>query len=352
MPLRSEEKLIVEAASAMGYLRTRAALTKALDPLKPGDFNVLVSRLSATLRKTVAPHESASVAAAMQAADVNWAVLSVEQTNAAVRAINLAITNTLPPTVIPTITSKFEVAGQKVTAETKKKTAAILNNTTTVKYDAQDKNIIKYVSKSQGNYITDEYGNRAGRASGIARRVVKEGMEEGLDRYAIGAALDDALTAMQLGRSEAYFDMIASVYMNRARTYAQLSAFDQADVEKYEFDAVLDEVTTLQCRFMHGRIFDVAPALAKHQEVGGGEEEPADALPWLNSGRTKDGEQVIFYKNAAGKRVQVASVVEDARGKSDETGSFTSKLSDKSLQNRGLTTPPLHANCRSTLIPV
>ncbi len=117
------------------------------------------------------------------------------------------------------------------------------------------------------------------------------------------------------------------------------------------FDAVLDESTSTTCRFMHGRVFRVARAMRRFDDVeqAGEPEHIKDLQPWVQVGADDKGNPILFYKHA-GRRHLVAHVDESAVGQADKVGSYSRALGAGQLEAAGLTTPPLHGRCRSTIV--
>lgn len=111
---------------------------------------------------------------------------------------------------------------------------------------------------------------------------------------------------------------------------------------------------TFQCRFLHGRTFSVAVSRQKMlaPEETGDPEEVTRATPWLGVEKDDAGTRHIYYNNPAGGRERVAAVAESAYGQKDNTGKFTTHLSNGELEARGVTCPPVHGNCRSTIVPL
>jgi hypothetical protein len=140
-------------------------------------------------------------------------------------------------------------------------------------------------------------------------------------------------------------------FANRGRTYTQLAAFDEADVERYRFEAVLDEVTSEVCRFMHGKVFSVERAMKRFREVERARdpERIQDLQPWVQVGADDDGNQVLFYERGDRRRV-VAQVDEPAVGERDEVGDYSRQMSPDQLEAAGVTVPPLHGRCRSSIV--
>jgi hypothetical protein len=127
----------------------------------------------------------------------------------------------------------------------------------------------------------------------------------------------------------------------------------ESGIEEFEFEAVLDEVTTNVCRMMHGRRFSVGPGLRRFAEVEQAKdpEDVKDLQPWITQGKTEDGGTVLFYRSRGAAKF-VAGVDESAVGERDKSGKFSNVLGRGAMERAGMTTPPLHGHCRSTVLPV
>lgn len=141
------------------------------------------------------------------------------------------------------------------------------------------------------------------------------------------------------------------VFTNRARTYTQLGAFDEAGIERYRFDAILDEVTSEACRFLHGKVFTVERAIDRFRSVERARDPDVirDAQPFVQVGTDREGNQVLFYERGDRRRA-VAQVDEPAVGTRDEVGRYSRALSPTQLEAAGVTVPPIHGRCRSTIV--
>jgi len=69
----------------------------------------------------------------------------------------------------------------------------------------------------------------------------------------------------------------------------------------------------------------------------------------MQVGADDEGNQVLFYERGDRRRV-VAQVDEPAVGERDEVGTYSRDLSDEQLEAAGVTVPPLHGRCRSTIV--
>lgn len=219
-------------------------------------------------------------------------------------------------------------------------------------FTARDERIISYAAKSQGNYITDRYGNRATAFEAKVREIVSKGVSDGLGRKDIGALLRANVIGPELRTSEAYWETIASIHTSRARSWGQLAGFEEAEIDEYEWESVVDEATSEQCRFLHGKRFSVKKTVARFEEVEAAGETKAieDLQPWIRNGKTKDGAGVLFVERGD-RRKQIARVDEPGFGTKDKIGSYSGDVSAAVLQKLGVTAPPAHPRCRSTIVP-
>lgn len=326
---------------------------KVLDPLDPGDFLVIIKRLQDALLGLTGPAEAAAMARALDVLDIDWTTATAEKQEAVMRAANRALQNT-PKAVLPAIQATFKGAYTRVAGGAKTSAKATFGLDVSASLSVTDKKVAAHAAKAQAHYVRDEYGVRADKASELARKVVAEGLKNGLGRVEIGGEIEAALVKMNVNRSRAYYNMVSSVYAGRARQFGSLRAYEDAGIDTYVFEAVLDQVTSLQCRFMHGREFSVKSDLKRYKQVAASS-DPEDVRfvqPWVNVGKDENGVEYLYTKNRDGSRDRIADVVDNAVGELDDTGSFATKLSSAQLQAKGCTCPPLHGNCRSTILPL
>lgn len=345
----------IEAVDAILADEFRIDIFKALDPLDPDDFLTISNDLADALRRVVAGAEAAALKQALALLDVDWLRLSPAGREKVVDAARGAIASTAGPRVLPQIAHTFRVTSEKIVDGTRQRVIEEFGLNIGVRTGAAgtDTGAVVRASNAAANFVRDEYGRRADAASNIVRRIVAGGIEKGYDRHEIGGQIAAALESQGIRRSRAYYDMAAGVHMGRVRSFSTLTAYQDAEIERFKFEAVLDELTTAQCRFLHGRSFEVSVALKKIEEVDAAEDPAAVAhvTPWINTGRDENGSEFLYVKEADGSRTRIAEVDDSGRGQIDATGKFRPHLSDAALSARGVVTPPVHANCRSTIIP-
>ena len=347
------DHLAAEAAlAAEEILETyyRISVSKAEDPLAPRTFLVLSNRIANALQRSAGSTERDALKEALKVVDVDFTTMSARDRDRVIaRATSLM--RPVGPTVVPKASAVFEGKGQKLADDTRASARRKFKLEIPADFSTPDRFAIGFLESSQSNFITNEYGRRLDEFGGRARRIVAEGLELGLGPDEIAESLSSSLTAATTGRSKSYWRVIASAFSNRARNFSQLASFSEAGVATYTFEAVLDEVTTDQCRFMHGRTFTVRSGLQRYDETRQAADPEAvkDIQPWLRRGRDDDGNEVLFVKQRSGRRIFVADIEQSARGQADRVGTIRPRIDNKRIALLGIAVPPLHANCRSTI---
>jgi SPP1 gp7 family putative phage head morphogenesis protein len=324
-------------------------VTKRWDLGTPRGFDRAVAELAAKLRRVAALPESDAVREALAVLDVDWRRTTPAQRHRLMTtALDAARRRTaiVPDRIVATLGE----AADEVVAATRDHARRAQGLSIAASFNALDRRIIQHVVASEANYVRDEYGRRQEAFSQEARRIVTEGLEAGLGRDDIAQALERAAGNVLEGQRSFYWDVVASSFIGRGRSYAQLSAYEEAGVERYRFEAVLDERTTEICRFMHGRTFEVRHGLELFARV---ESEPArliELAPWVREATDRETGRKLLYVNRGGERESVALVTRSAMGTRDDVGDFDRGRSTEELVGLGLILPPVHALCRSVSV--
>jgi SPP1 gp7 family putative phage head morphogenesis protein len=328
----------------------RMDVAKALNPLDERDFLVIVQRIGRALQGVSRDAEADALRRALDTLDVDWPSLTPAAHAEVIRAAKKAL-GSAEAKVLPRVDRVFEVEAKNVVERSRRSAVKQFGLTIGTDTSKTDERIAKFVRESQGNFIRDEYGRRQEDFSERARDIVASGLERGLGRDDIATELGADLITAAANRTQAYWETVAMSFANRGRTYTQLAAFDEAEIQRYRFEAVLDEVTSEACRFMHGRVFSVERAMKRFRAVERARdpERIQDLQPWVQVGADDDGNQVLFYEKGGRRRV-VAQVDEPSVGESDEVGGYSRELSPDELEAAGVTMPPLHGRCRSTIV--
>lgn len=333
--------------------RLGVTIEKALDPLNPSDFLTICVRLAASLQGAVKGTEGVALKSALDGLDVDWPNLSADGRDkiiAASRNEIAALGESIPSLAGPVL----EGSAESLVARTRVATVGKFSFGYQLKDEAPiDRETIEHLPGSQLVYIKDQYGRRADSMDAIAKETVAGGLEKGLGRDDISGELSSRLKESGVLRTGNYWDLIASDFANKARTSTQLNTLGRAEVEQYQFEAILDEATSEICRLLHGRRFSVQKAAARMQSTIKlrDPEEAKNAMPWVQQGTDSAGNAVLYYtKN--GKRTTVANIDSPGEGTKDAIGTYSNPMSNKALEAAGLPVPPRHGHCRSTIITV
>lgn len=346
----------VLAAEAILEKVHRVEVEKVLDPLNDTDFLVMVDRLSASLKSATGPIEAAAIRRALRALDVDWPNLNATQRDRVFDAARVAL-GSATPRVVRAVRIRIGGPRGAMFGPTRRSLARRSRTrafpqaiTISPQLSASDRAAERLVRTSTTNFVRDELGRRVDHLSEEAREIVARGLEQGLGRDVIARDLAEAF-GNRIVRSEAYYEVVAGAYMNRARTFSSLLTFQEAGVETYVFEAVLDEVTTDICRFYHGQTFSVQKGIEAMNRTLALEdpEQIKDVSPWLRTARSPDGTRSIFFLRN-GVRVRVAQIDRSGVGTRDDVGSFSRAMTPRQLENAGIPYPPLHGRCRSTIV--
>jgi len=292
--------------------------------------------LAAKLAKAAAVTE-AQAKRKVQAAirGVRWADLTPGAAVARVNSAVLGVRDTLKPierTVGFETSKTAKLVVDAVRGDARSKGLAIAAN-----WNAFDRRLAERIVGHQTAFVTASNGEMLARASADAQAAVVAGLEQGLGTADIAERLQRQLGA-RVGRSAAYWGVVAGAFTNTARSLSQLSSYGEAGITTYRIEAVLDEVTTEQCRFMHGKEFSVGGSLkvaAKALRA----QSPGTikaAAPWLRMGRGPGGQRRLWYKDRVGRRRPVANITRSGLGVADDPGTFGKALTPDKLQSAGV----------------
>ncbi|MBE7449153.1 MAG: head morphogenesis protein [Kofleriaceae bacterium] len=324
-----------------------APLAKVLDLSTAAGFDRAVAALAGRLRAVAAGDEGRAVREAVAVLDVDWRrTTAAERRRLVDEAMRVAGRHVR---VVPTkLDAPLGDAAVEVVSATRTVSRRHHRLAIGVELNALDRRIVRHVTRSHALFVTDTYGRRLDELGQRARQIVASGLEAGRDRADVATELAGMTEATLTGRSRFYWEVVAGAFIGRARSFAQMSSYAEAGIERYRVQAVLDEATTLICRFMHGKVFSVRSAIAGFDRV----EQLSDpddvkrAAPWV---RQNGG--VLFVEHASGRR-ELAQIVRSGTGTSDDVGEFRPRLDDSALADLVGQGPPFHGLCRSSSVPV
>lgn len=353
---RTGSNLIADGARAGASTIERlfgVDIAKALDPLDPKGFMTIADRFAKELHAIAVPMEERAVHAALKNLDVDWASLNKAQRSAALRAANKSLA-VLERRIPPAVETKFESQGEAVVQGTKRAIKRRFAKTISTSVTDSDIRTVEFMSSSHSNYVRDEYGRRRDQFSRVARAIVSDGLSQGFGRDDIAEDLAKKLSAQGINRTESYWQVVSNAFVNRARSFTTLSSFTDAGIDSYQFEAVMDEHTSEVCRMLHGRTFSVSRGLSRLQAIedSGDPESIRSETPWVERQSLDDeGRSVLFFKRGD-EKVEIGRVERSAVGSKDAVGEFSGVASNEELEAFGVTIPPIHALCRSTIVAI
>lgn len=239
-------------------------------------------------------------------------------------------------------------AVERTIAATRQATAARHRLTIPQVFTAADASVADHARAAHAIYVRDQLGAIVtGPLADVVRSTIARGLEEGVDGHQIGRDLEKLLAGTGAERTRAYHAMVARTAVTRARTYGVLSSFRSASITRYEVVAVRDEHCCPICYFMHGRTFDVGPALDRFLAAAAAPPEDVGLhQPFMGVARIA-GELHVGVRTVGGF-VPVAGYSPPATPTGDRI--FTPRVADSAIQGLGAGPPPYHPNCRCTLI--
>ena len=331
----------VDAADAILAQSFGLRVEKADGIATPRGFERAVARLAGLLHARALPVQQEATRAVTAALDLDWRELGPHQRSRAVEEAAKAarkITADIPLRLRSVLGRAAVDVVQSVRTAMRDRQGLALG----VDFNAVDRRVVEHVVRSQSNFVRDDFGRRTAQFSARAREVVADGLERGLGRGEISASLEEAARGVILGKSPFYWDVVASAFTSNARSYAQMSSYAEAGIERYQIVAVLDAHTTPLCRYLNGRTFSVAKALDRFDAIDALEspEDIKSAQPWGREVRNPNTGLIDIYVQQGDVRTTLASYAPDTPSR------FVGRADDAVLEN-SVSWPPYHGLCRS-----
>ncbi|MBK7537549.1 MAG: head morphogenesis protein [Myxococcales bacterium] len=323
----------------------RLPVAKVTDLSTPAGFDQAVAVLAAKLRRAASGAEAAAVREAIRALDVDWRRTSASDRSRLVAAA-LAAARRATAAVPPRIEVPLSAAANSIVAATRDHARRAERLSIRAEFNALDRRITAHIVSSQGNFVRDEYGRRVDAFGASARQIVASGVDQGLGRADIGQALQAAARAELIERAPFYWEVVAAAFTGQGRSFAQLSAYAEAGIKRYQIEAVLDEATTPICRYLHGKSFAVAEAVSRFERVEhlSSPEDIKRELPWVRQARHEPTGRTRLYVDGRAGRVDLAEM------KGEGASAFRALVSDQALSDLGVGFPPYHGLCRTVVV--
>ena len=339
------------ADSILGrYLRI--PVRKSMDLGTAKGFDRAVVSMAAKLRIVASGNEADAVRAAVSVLDVDWRATTAAQRRTLIAGA-LEAAGLRARGVPKAVTAVFGPAADEVVGATRDHARRAHGLAIGADFNALDRRIVKHLVKSQANFVRNEYGKRVDGLGEQARRIVAEGLDAGLGRDDIATELERAAKKALVQRSAFYWEVVAGSFIANGRSYANISSFAEAGIERYVIEATLDESTTETCRFLHGKAFSVGGALRRfdRMEALDKPEDIKSEQPWVREATDAETGRKVLYVTKGDTRIPITEVMRSAVGTKDDVGEFARGKGERELMDLGLSFPPYHGLCRTTVLP-
>lgn len=314
---------------------------KALNPLVHDDFVVLCDRLNRGILRLVRPHEKVTMDAILQDLDVDWGSLSDVSRAQVIETAKHRLLG-LPALVISgLVTLLSERIGALVEAS-RRQVVDRYDLSVPREPGAEDIQAASSLVALQGLFVAEEYSRRAERLGAQIEEGAFAALAAGAGPVEVTAQVSEAVREGQRVRSDLYWAVVATVLLGYARSSVQIGAFSEAGVATYTFVSDLCATVSDICLYLNGRTFSVEKAAERlrQAEAAGDPNSFKLAHPWVSLGKREDGRDILFYRRGL-ERVTVAEI--------DSDGSFSAGMDTAQLEAAGLSIPPLHAHCHSSI---
>ena len=162
-----------------------------------------------------------------------------------------------------------------------------------------DEKVVKYLANEGPYWLSNFYSTHLSqRISEIGRIIALDGsigleqgsmlmksvLEKEFSLIGGGTAFPSEFSAPFSGKAKNYFDIVSANAAVKARSFSNVLAFEQANVETFEFSAVLDNRTSEICQYMHGRRFSTVTAVDLIDKVVNADspDEVKGITPWVS----------------------------------------------------------------------
>lgn len=226
-----------------------------------------------------------------------------------------------PKEVLPEVDKLTELSFK----DNKRITGNRLNLTSS--FNTKDEGTVKQLKKQNKFWIGDSYSRSLEeRINKIGQEVV----EQGLDRKSAAKIFQSKLSK-EFSKTDNYWKILASVVVNRTKSYSQLSMFRDAGYITYEILAVMDERTCPRCRSLNGRQYQVSRGIELMEEAlkAKSPEEHMKIKPWLEYEKPSER---YYYKIG------------------EERKYLGKEIKDRALDKAGIIFPPFHPACRCDIV--
>lgn len=328
-----------EILFSLGY----EVLEKADDPTKRRGFDRIVARIQRELMAATEKLDESFAARVLRALGVDFQDLTAAEREDFLQRAELALPR---PALYAKVTAP--VFAEEAEALVALARLRALKDVALPELDLVNDAVVQHLADGQAFYVAAAMQARNTALNQEMRALVGQALAEGWTRKYLVRQLEALLSPeVVLARQANYLDIVAGAFVGYARTYGQMTAFRDAEIPTWTYDAVLDEVTCDVCRFLHGQTFTTAGALGVFERMAGNLDSSKEAAPWIRVGRNEFGEKVLYTK-AFGHRREIATVLRSGVGERDDVGEYRTTYTTEKLEAVGACIPPIHGRCRCT----
>jgi SPP1 gp7 family putative phage head morphogenesis protein len=305
--------------------------------------------MARALRSSAGTIEQDAADEASAVVDANWPNLSAAERDAKLVEVEQILTN-VGTEEAPKLGAVFKVGSDSIVPGTRKQLVRRYDLGIEATLTKRDEITADRLRETEALFVRNNYGVIKDKLSSRVRDIVAAGLEKGLGRDDISEDLADAMKAAR--RPNSYWNLIATTFCNRAHSFTQVHAMDEAGIRAFAVSAVMDEATSDICRFLDGKEFPVEQSVKRIKRVqeSSDPEEIIDTMPWMSKGKNDDGDDILYYKKGDRRRT-VCTIDESGEGERDKTGVYSDALATETLTKAGIGMPPYHGSCRSTIVP-
>ncbi len=235
--------LAMRGGDAARALLAAFGVIKKVDILERAGFDDAARRLALMLLAEIEGPTNALAKRLEDELGVNWSKLSPAKREAAIVKAETLI-GELGRRVAPDLAQVLRGNAQTLIKATRQAAIGRFELPIAAKLDESgvDSKAMQHLAGAHELFVRDQYGRISTIFGARARAIVETGISQGYDYQEIGKNMFATIGA-QLGKGQPYCTMVASVFVARARSASILASFDEAEIEKFELSAVLDEAT-------------------------------------------------------------------------------------------------------------
>lgn len=314
---------------------------KAVNPRNYRDLEAISAKLARQLSAADRAWAQSFLKRYMNTFDVNWSKLTPTQFNTVFRESRKFLSSLSTKGLLPVWDKHVTASVHGTALATRKILKREFFPKIGIAFSLPDKRALDQIAAQQGWFLRDEFGRRADALTAKGREIVQHGLRQGVGRDVIAQDLRKGLPGLWNAYGKNYSRAVASVAVNRARSFSEIKSYVSAGVHSLEVQAVLDERTTEICRGMDGQIIDVHLANTQVDAAAnvGTPEGIATTSPFMRvNTNARTGVRSIVTTNGA----RIADVMRSGVGRLDDRGQMSFNRMGNQLPEVGIGPPPYH----------